>query len=476
MVKVTVTNSVCEIEGLTAEMESKLREELKYTNQSVSYSYHQNLKQMRRIKEILNNSRLKGNVEGLQKEYRRLEIINRSNQNKLYTVLYQDRRFPTGLLPKVLKVLNFAEIQHEVKDLRVKPEKNKVKFVLRTPLPLLRYYQRTAARIVEEKGRGIVVAPTGTGKTLTVARMIWQLGVKTLVITPSKPITDNMVDTLSHYFGPGKVAKLSSKSGKTKDINVVNIQALVKIKPELLADIDAVFIDEFHHAAAETYQTVNMDHLKNCFYRIGVTATNFRNDGSDMALEAVLSEVLYEYTIEQALKDEFLVKPEFEIIDIETEDHRRYQTEYKHGIVENEERNDLVAQIVRHHAQDSVLVLVQQVAHGEELKAVIPGAVFIHGEEKDDVRQKIMDSYRKGEIKCLIGTSVIGEGVDLPIASVLVMAGGGKARSQVMQNVGRVLRPYAGKKKAVVYDFSDTGSNYLSKHSVLRQEVYKQYK
>ena len=106
---------------------------------------------------------------------------------------------------------------------------------------------------------------------------------------------------------------------------------------------------------------------------------------------------------------------------------------------------------------------------------MIPNSVFLHDEEKDSVRQHAMEQFRKGIVKCIIGTSVIGEGVDLPIANVLVMAGGGKARSQVMQNVGRALRPFAGKEKALIYDFEDQGSRFLSEHSSLRQEIYKMY-
>jgi superfamily II DNA or RNA helicase len=55
------------------------------------------------------------------------------------------------------------------------------------------------------------------------------------------------------------------------------------------------------------------------------------------------------------------------------------------------------------------------------------------------------------------------------------MAGGGKAKSQVMQNVGRVLRIADNKKEALVYDFTDQGSRWLSEHSTQRQEIYKEY-
>ena len=76
---------------------------------------------------------------------------------------------------------------------------------------------------------------------------------------------------------------------------------------------------------------------------------------------------------------------------------------------------------------------------------------------------------------CLIGTSVIGEGVDLPCAANLIMAGGGKARSQVIQNIGRVLRIMDGKEEATVYDFTDRDGGFLAEHSEERSLIYEDY-
>jgi hypothetical protein len=101
--------------------------------------------------------------------------------------------------------------------------------------------------MLEEQHRGVVVCPTATGKTTVLTKMVWDLSVKTLVITPSKAITDMMVETLIKHFGKGKVEKLTTKKVKLKEINVVNIQALVRMKPELFEDVRAVFCDEFHH-------------------------------------------------------------------------------------------------------------------------------------------------------------------------------------------------------------------------------------
>lgn len=230
------------------------------------------------------------------------------------------------------------------------------------------------------------------------------------------------------------------------------------------------------NSAAITYRDVNLSQLKDVYFRIGVTATPFRNDGADLALESVLSDIVYEYTVPTAIKEGFLVQPEFRLIDNKiNKNNPNYQTQYREGIVENDDRNKIIAAVAKEHRNDSTIILVQQIPHGNTLKSLIPGAEFINGEEKDSVRIRLMEDFRKGKLKTLIGTSVIGEGVDLPIGKVLIMAGGGKAESQIIQNVGRVLRIFPGKTEAIVYDFDDLGASHLEEHAKARQAIYDQY-
>ncbi len=476
MYYIKLSNSTCQVENLDSSLDKLLKKELRYKDPNTEFSLAKNEREIKRVNSSLDSGRF-ADTSFLEKKLAKLLHINRGLRKKLFISLYKDGEFPTGLLPKVLELLEYSKLQYEIKDKRKKPQLKKHKFVLKKSLPALRYYQKDASKEVLKDGRGIIVSPTGTGKTTMICKMIWDLGVNTLVITPNKSITDNMMDTLINHFGKGKVDKLNTKSVKIKKpINVINIQALTKVNPKLFSEMDAVFIDEFHHSAATTYREVNLKHLKNCYFRIGVTATNFRNDGADLALESVLSKVLYEYNIPTAIKDEFLVPPEFEFIDTKTWDEGNYQESYKAAIVENKERNQIIIDVATEEYDNKrhVLILVQQVGHGEILQEMLKDldAKFIHGMTKDLDRSKIMEDFRKGKFRILIGTSVIGEGVDLPIADTLIMAGGGKAKSQVIQNVGRVLRPFKGKEFALIIDFTDEGSRWLEEHSVLREEIY----
>lgn len=477
MVKITLYNSTCQLLGLDKLDYEDLQEFLSYTNEQAEYSFQRVIRQLQNVNAMLDNKNLGADKAELQKQRAILSKKASELDKERKITMLEHHEFPSGLLPMVLDWLTDENIEWEINDKRIEPKRNSVKIQNKTPFPDLRYYQNAAVKKLMDDGRGIVVLPTGTGKTVTTAKMIWELGVCTLIITPNKEITKMMREVMVKFFGSGSVEVLNTKSTQVKKaIAICNIQALIKLDPSALKGVDAVFIDEFHHSAAETYQQVNERHLKDVYFRIGLTATNFRNDGSDLALQGVLSEVLYEYSVQQAIKDGFLIKPEFEITDIRMQlQETQYQKVYREGIVENEERNKIIAEIAAEIKDKKTIILVQYKEHGDMLKEMIPWAEFIHGEEKDDARIQMMDDFRDGELMCLIGTSVIGEGVDLPCAENLIMAGGGKARSQVIQNIGRVLRIMDGKEKATIYDFTDRDGGYLEDHSQERSIIYRNY-
>jgi DNA repair protein RadD len=491
--RLEIYNSITKVYSIRFTINHLLYKELAYPSQKATSEYYHLLKNVKTINKILKNTKIDDDKRKRTEKWKttnQLKINNIIPQLKVRLYNKDKKEFPTGLLPRVINLLDKKGIEYELIDKRQKPQIGLYRFVLREPFPKLRYYQKDAVRAIVEgsidsgkykgfdmSGRGIINAVMSSGKSLMCCKMIWDLGVKSIVVTPSKPITDHMYDTLIKYFGKGKVAKLDTKSVKTKPINVVNIQALIKLDPKLLRDVSACYIDEFHRAASETYREANLNHLKNCYYRVGLTATAFRSDGSDMGLESVLSTIVFKYDYNQAQKDNFLVKPDFEIISIELKTHDTYQQEYDHEIVRNKKRNKLIRDCTLYHKNDNIIILVKRIEHGDTLKKIIPDSFFLNGKEKDSVRTKVMTDFRSGKLKCLIGiNTILGEGIDLPIANLLIMAGGGKSKGQTMQNLGRVLRLYPGKTEAVIYDFSDHGSRYLSEHSLIRQEIYKTYK
>ena len=139
---------------------------------------------------------------------------------------------------------------------------------------------------------------------------------------------------------------------------------------------------------------------------------------------------------------------------------------------ENDYRNGIIAAICRIHEGDSILILVDNKEHGKKLESMIGGSVFVSS--CTGKRSKKMDAFKSGSSKILIATSLADEGLDTPIAEVLIMATPGKAAGKVIQRTGRVLRPHPGKDKGIIYEFRDMSHGMLTAQHWARVRVYKQ--
>lgn len=143
------------------------------------------------------------------------------------------------------------------------------------------------------------------------------------------------------------------------------------------------------------------------------------------------------------------------------------------GIVNNQQRNAAVIETARRHARDSVLILVNQVEHGAWLAKQIEGAAMCHSKMGAAKRRSTLAEFRVGGLRCVVATSLADEGLDVPIANVLILVSGGRSKAKTEQRTGRVLRTFAGKTGATIYDFIDRQHPLMAKHSRKRVEIYE---
>lgn len=122
---------------------------------------------------------------------------------------------------------------------------------------------------------------------------------------------------------------------------------------------------------------------------------------------------------------------------------------------------------------ESVLILVSSIEHGEQIAAEVPGAVLVHSQVGAKKRRETIAGFRGGTIRCMIATSLADEGLDVPLASVLILVAGGRSAGKLEQRAGRVLRPHAGKDFGLVHDFSDRGSVMGAAQARAREKVYR---
>jgi superfamily II DNA or RNA helicase len=411
--------------------------------------------------------------------------------------------FATGLLHIVKDVLGAINQSYLLEDLRKIPERRH-EFILCKDFHEPRYYQSEAHEAAMRDGRGVIESAVGTGKTDMMERIIYNLGVNNLIVVPSKPLMEQLQPILEEHFGRGNVIRLSSKKlskaklrkVKKRPIRLINIGSLAAAQKNgnmsvLVDDVDAVFIDEIHHAGSKSYTNLLKD-LEHVYYRFGFTGTFLRNDSKTLNLWGFLSTVLYKYPAHQAIKDGFLTPMKAYVHKIEGDEKRQYQAEYKANycgkvkVVKGQLKVvkrpvkflKKIQKIFEKYVEDGqqVLILVNRKDQAgfvisEFLNEIGIENTYISGDsDKDEIKQALMDFNAK-KISVLIGSQVIGEGIDIRSADHLIMAQGGKSEIAIVQAAGRLVRLFEGKKFGHLHDFRFLNTKYMEKHLIMRKDI-----
>lgn len=156
----------------------------------------------------------------------------------------------------------------------------------------------------------------------------------------------------------------------------------------------------------------------------------------------------------------------------------RKRVTWKHvldqGVVNHAARNERAAELAISHSNDHVIVLVPTVEHGERLKQMIPGSEIVHSKLGKKKRSAIIEAFKKGDLRIMIGTSLLDEGFNAPVANVLINVAAGRSARLAEQRTGRVLRSFKDKACGIIHDFDDAGHGYLRNQSRSRQKVFRE--
>ena len=383
--------------------------------------------------------------------------------------LDKKNRFPTGLLPQL--TIGLKELGHEytIIDERKTPERQTEAYKLREEI-VFRPYQTDAIAVTETKNRGVFLMGTGAGKSLTSAGMVNIHGVQTLVITPDTGLREQLAETYEFAFGKKYVSRDVTSDAP---IVVANIQSLMNKDKECFLRFKMLLIDEFHHAGADSYRTIN-SYCQNAFWRFGFTGTFTRSGGDLMELMSVISEVLFKKTTSELIEEGWLVRPKIQIFSYEVAAKGMdYKRAYEH-VTSDVGVNQMIADIANLKISEDkqTLVLVRYKGHGRLLHELVPGSIFLSGDDKVSYREQTKKDFIDKKVRCLIATSIFGEGTDIPSIDVLINGRFEKTEIQTKQGVGRALRLAKGKTKAEIFDFLIKGNKHLYNHSAERIKSY----
>ena len=429
--------------------------------------------------------------------------------------LYKRGKFPTGLIPLVHEALTrwgkpvtYVDKRDHSKKIDV-PSDEEIETCLSGIT--LRDYQVAGIKDLFTRSRGVVKAPTGSGKTLLAAGAIKiavekrQLRILFLthlveLLHQTAKVIEKTTGIKPDIIGDGhKTFNLSPVSVGTvqtlhrglcglKDKSVPKgkpIKYIVPPDPEFkrfLEGVDFLIVDEAHRGDARMFQEV-CDACRNTYYRMGLTATPLmKGDIPDAKLVGITGPLIANITIQDLIDRGLLAQPVVKLIRVKEPalpKRMKWQAAYTKGIVRNTYRNGLIVEetLALVKAGLQVLVLVTQLDHGDILWKQFARhcrCAYINGKDESEVRQAAIEGVKKGKIQVLISSTILDEGVDMPSIGAVILAGGQKSPIRVYQRIGRGMRPKGDEQNMVfVVDFLDLTQRHLAMHTLERYKLIK---
>ena len=396
-------------------------------------------------------------------------------------------RFPTGLWYLVKEVLEQYNIEYKGIRKFDFPEKE---FMWEfqngiTPYP----DQLKAIEAAYQYKRGIIEYPTGTGKTAVIsAGIIAKFGVPSLFMVHQDVLLHQAKKDIEEALGV-EVGLIGDGLMDIKPITCATIQTMYRRigEPNILRYlgeyVKLVIVDECQNIGTTMWKEVM--YKCNAPYRFPISATARREDGATLEIHAVGGRTIAKMTPQEAIEKGYLADVEIEFVPFdhmlynERDKHLNYNMVYDAQIINNHTRNTLIVDesVKLLNEGRHIIVLVTRIDHGKILKEMfkakgVNDVEFIWGDTGSDIREDIIEKYRRGEFRVLIGSTIFDVGVDMPIASGLVCAGAGASSIRVPQRVGRVIRRFGKDKKAKVIDIADKNVKFFTKQYRDRYKIY----
>jgi superfamily II DNA or RNA helicase len=362
------------------------------------------------------------------------------------------------------------------------------------------YQEEALANWLSEGNAGVVVLPTGAGKTFVAAMAIHETGLWTLAVVPT-------IDLLQQWRAALAAAlsltadQIGVFGGGAKDLKPITIITYdsAALYPRELRAFGLLIFDECHHLPAPTYRLI----AESAFTprRLGLSATPERSDMAHTELAELIGPEVYRRSPSELTEGRYLAQYQEKQIAIalSREDEARYTRQWqtyrsylqrKRIIIRSPEdfqqkliymsardpearaamlawreaRNialnapgkyDEIERLLSRHATDQVILFSEYNFVVEEIsrRFCLPSVTYKTPAEE---RRTILERFRSGEYTKLVSGRVLNEGVDVPDCRVAIIVSGNSTKREYIQRLGRVLRPKEG--EALLYELITGGT------------------
>ncbi|MGH9900613.1 MAG: DEAD/DEAH box helicase [Pyrinomonadaceae bacterium] len=368
-----------------------------------------------------------------------------------------------------------------------------------------RPYQQQA---IEEWRRhercGVVIMPTGAGKSL-VAQMAIELAKRsTLVVVPTIDLMNQWYDLLLSCF-QAEVGLIGGGYFETGALTVTTYASAFRFMERLGNQFGLIIFDECHHLPSSVYRYAA--ELSIAPFRLGLTATPERADGEDQSLEQLIGPIVYRqeardlageylsdysvvrvnvalspeeratYEEERAVFRRFLNEKGISLSSISgwqmfiaasarSEAGRRAMMAYRESkriALGTAAKLRVLAELLGRHRRDRVLIFTaeNEMVYRISEQFFIPAITHETGIKE---RRRWLEAFNAGDVLAVATSKVLNEGVNIPAASVAVVLSGSGSTREHIQRLGRILRKQPDK-EAVLYEVvtADTTEEHISR-------------
>jgi superfamily II DNA or RNA helicase len=391
--------------------------------------------------------------------------------------------------------INHARVREDAATYRLRLADDAERFfpapTLRAALPALRADQKAAIEAWERAGgRGVVVKPTGTGKTEIALAIVARHQASALVVAPLRDLMYQWQRRIKKSLG-FDAGVLGDGRREAWPITVTTYDSAWIHMKDIGNRYRLIVYDEAHHLPGPVQHESALDCLAPL--RLGLSATPWRADGRDRLLAELIGPVVYEENLADArgrtVADYSIVRVPIYLTEEEqaefddlsqsirryvagrrqeeggfewTEMVRRSRTDpearevlrrwrRKLAIVNRSaEKLRVLEDVFRLHPDESCIVFTasNRMALDVSARFLIP-ALTAHSDKHE--RNRVLDAFAAGRLKALVACEVLNEGWDAPAVKVGVVLGGEKGVREAVQRLGRLLRK-SGDRAARLYE------------------------
>lgn len=351
--------------------------------------------------------------------------------------------------------------------------------------------------------RGVVVLPTGAGKSHLAVMAIQDVARSALVVAPTLDLVEQWQRLLKSHFGE-PVGAIGGGTHDPQALTVTTYDSAAIHMERIGSKWGLVIFDEVHHLPSDMYRWAAEAAIAP--FRLGLTATLERVDGKHAVIHEIIGPTVYEKNTRE-LAGDVLADYEARVVEVafseaDAELYAASRAEYrdfveKEGIrmggrhgwqnflratsrsregrrafkafqrqkrraLGHENKLEKVREILHEHPNESVLIFANDNATVYALAELLLAPALTHHTPLAE-RAEILERFRAGRYRAVVTSRVLNEGVDVPAASIaIILSGTGSVREHV-QRLGRILRKEEGK-RAILYELvtPDSAETFVS--------------